>query len=380
MSKLHVKDSGSWKWVQQTYVKVSGVWKPAIVWVKTGGVWKVSNAQSRVPQGAILLFVGSVIPAGFSRYTAADNKFIVGAGNSYNVGADYGSTTTTFSRSTTTKGSHNGGSIFYTPPAGGIGDGNYSGGNHNHTYSKAVTTQDVYKDYILIQADMDHATIPEDALVLSASILSNLSNFESTVDRFVRSAASFGGTGGTATPSDSVTSSSNGSHDHGGGAGGDDNNPYDAGTQNRNVSSGNHSHTVTISITLNTMQKYLSAWGPGSAAKGFVEPGAILLHDDDIPPEGYVNCDGLNGTPDMTDYTLRIGDTSNHGNGSGDNSATIDITTSSNGNHNHQGGTQKNNGGANCYHSNNKNAHTHDETFSQNIVQSCHGLRFIMKV
>lgn len=381
MSKLHVKESGTWKWVRQAYVKHAGTWKPAIFWVKTGGVWKVSNAKSRVAANSILLFKGTVIPTGFTRYTAADNRFIIGAGGAHAGGDNIGSPTKNYSRNTTTRSSHSGGTSFSTAyDTFGTGTSYYnnaSAGGHNHSYDVDIDIRDVFQDYILIKADYDHPTIPEDALVLSASMLSGLMNLETTVDRFVRSAASYGGQGGSATPSNSTTSSNNGAHRHYNNTS-NTSNTYNFGSYPRNSSAGGHPHTVTLTLTLNTKQKYLSAWGPGSAAKGFMEGNAIIMSESATPPEGYYLCDGTNGTPDMRDFHLRIGTTANHGNGQGDNVADVDVSTTTDGLHQHRGSDIPNSGGTTGYHSNNRENHSHPESFTDTIDQYAHALYFHM--
>ena len=250
-STHHTRVSGVWKKTAKAYVRVSGVWKVITSgWQKLVGTWtRIASYQQLVPAGGIVLFVGTVVPTGWTRVSAADGRMIIGAGSSFSALDTGGSTTTTFSGSTNTTGNHNGGSgsgVGSPSGSGDDGDGNVSRGSHSHTYNTgAINTEDAYKDFILIKADAD-AYLPVDAVVLSASLLADLSNTEVGTNRFFRGAATYGGTGGSDASNSDVGSSSAGSHRHG------QRTPNTGGGFLQNPTRGSHSHTVTVSWNLST--------------------------------------------------------------------------------------------------------------------------------
>lgn len=380
MAGHYVKVSGTWQKITKAWVKVSGVWQQLKnAQIRVSGTWQTVPYSITIPAGAIALFKGATVPTGWTRFSTGDDKFIVGAGTSYTAGTDYGATTDTFAGTTNSTGGHSGGTSFSAQDSSGGSNhcGNTTNGAHSHTYSKSINIVDEYQDYILIQADSDTTVLPQDAIVLSATSLSVLSNVDTSVDRFVRGAASYGGTGGSATPSDTVATNTTGAHKHGSASGSNGYESYGFSGRLQNLSAGNHSHTATITVTLNTKQKYLSAWSP-TAADGVMEINGILLWPTNTAvPSGYVACDGTNGTPDMRDYHLRIGTTANHGTGSGDNSASVSVTTSTNGNHEHAGVPAKSYF-CTSYHSNLRNNHSHTDSFSQTVDQSARAYTFIM--
>lgn len=94
-----------------------------------------------VPSGTIVMFHGSTIPTGWAICNGQNgtpdlrDRFIVGAGSSYNPGATGGSDTVTLSTNQIPAHSHTitGGSHSHT----------ISGGEHSHSFSEASVTLDV---------------------------------------------------------------------------------------------------------------------------------------------------------------------------------------------------------------------------------------------
>ena len=59
-----------------------------------------------VPIGLIIPFNDTSIPSGWERFTSADNRHIVGAGNTYSVGDTGGSTTLNINAQSSSAGTH----------------------------------------------------------------------------------------------------------------------------------------------------------------------------------------------------------------------------------------------------------------------------------
>lgn len=300
-----------------------------------------ASSSIPAPVGLIVPYTSASIPANWERFTSADDKFIVGAGSSYAAGATGGSDSTTFTGSTSTTGAHvytshpavynfsnSGGQVAPPRPT----QSTNTAGNHAHTFSVPVSpSEDAYKNFVLIKCTSS-SNLPQNSMLLGAASLSGLTNVENTTDRFLRSASSYGGTGGSGTLSGSASTGTAGSHTHGATSTGE------WGAQST-IASGNHTHTASLSATLNTKRMYLSAWTNASAEFGLVENG-IAMWESATPPSGWVICDGNNSTPDLRDYFVRIGTTANHGTSSGTNNVSWSIDASGNGPHNHQGPTK----------------------------------------
>jgi len=106
--------------------KVSGVEGKNITRL---GNFPVSFAQ--IPAGLIVFYNDTSIPENWERFTAADDRMIIGAGNSYSIGNNGGSDTVNLNINTGSAGSHShtvhgtvnfptnaaqGGSLSFLPP------------------------------------------------------------------------------------------------------------------------------------------------------------------------------------------------------------------------------------------------------------------------
>jgi len=289
------------------------------------------------PVGLIVPYTSASIPSGWSRFTSADNRFIVGAGSSYAAGATGGSSSTPFSGTTSSAGSHPGGNHPNSPGAqsgGGAGSRASGSGNtagaHTHTFDVPISpSEDVYKNFVLIKCTSSGVQLPQNAMLLATTSLSGLTNVETTTDRFLRSASSYGGTGGSASLAGSVTSSSSGSHSHANA--GNQSGGYSGG---EHISAGAHTHSASLTGTLNTKRMYVSAWTNASANYDLVANG-IAMWESATPPSGWSICNGAGGTPDLRDFFIRIGTTGNHGTTSGNNIAPWSVSASGNAPHSH---------------------------------------------
>jgi hypothetical protein len=330
-----------------------------------------------VPTGLIVpLYNTTTVPSGWSAFTLADGRMIVGAGSTYTVGTTGGSNTATFSGTLGSAGAHN-------PTNSASGDSspagdsslNNSAGSHDHTFSGAVaTTVDVFKTFKLIKASAGNAKMPTNSILFGTTSLTGLTNVETATNRFLLAGTTYGTTGGSATPSSaSVTTSSNGSHKHG--------NNFDGGDGSNlprlNLSAGTHNHAVSINVTLNTQRAILSAWTNASAEYDLKANG-IALWESATPPTGWFICNGANGTLDLRNYFLFIGTTATQGTRSGNNTASWAMAQAAfSTTHTHYAGIDPNAPGGGWSHLTYAWSHTHTLSGSQTITQPYYALSFI---
>lgn len=290
-------------------------------------------ASFTMPSGIIIPYIGASTPSGWSSFSSADGKGIIGAGTTYTAGAT-GGTSLSKSVSLSSAGTHSNSGSFGSKGNGGNEQRTGSGGNHSHSCTISVSNpHPLNKSYKLIKASSDVGSVPANGVVLGVgSSPTGPSNIDSGIDRILYAGSSVGN-GGSSTYSMSGTSSSSGSHVHGGNIadGGDgQTKPRFAGT------SGGHTHTTTGTVTLDPSFIYAAAFSDTSNAYTF-EGNAIAMWESSTPPSGWAICDGTNGTPDMRDRFVKIGTTANQGTTGGSNSHTISsISASGNITHGHQ--------------------------------------------
>lgn len=346
------------------------------------GQISMSNLQGKsnvvVPAGLIVpLYNTSSTPSGWSDFTAPNGRLIVGAGSSYSSGSTGGSSTATISGTTSSTGAHNptssltGETPGSSPPE--CGAWTNSAGAHTHTFSSSVSTTDAYKTFKLIKASANTPKLPANAMLFGSTSLSGLTNVETSTSRFLMANTSYGSTGGSSTPSGSATTSTNGDHYHGYA------NDSGDGSYNQRawVTTGNHNHSLTVNVSLNTKKAILSAWTNASAEFNLAANG-IALWESATPPEKWFICNGANGTLDLRDYFLYIGNTSNQGTRNGDNSASWSISQAAFSTaHNHYYTTIGSAPGGARSHLSYAWSHTHTASGSQSIVQPYYALYFI---
>ena len=328
---MHTKVSGVWKQINGVYVKVSGTWKTVNkVSVKVGEVWKdifVGGAPS-IPEGLIVPYNGTTAPDGWSLFTSANGKYLVGAGTSYAVGATGGSNT--LNHTLVAAGSH-GGTFFVLGSGGSYGRG--AAGSHNHTYS--FSCDPLRRKLVLIQAGSEQAQFPQNTIVLSnQSAMAGLTQlFNNELSLGLAS-----DTTGTiaADSSKTPTSSSSGAHNHTGSyCAAPGTNPQDVHCYLTNQ--GAHTHTVTVDTFSWAVKKRILTAFSDAAATFNLAANMIGLYENTTPPVGWSLCNGANGTPDMRDYFIYFGDKANVGAASGDNTMGWNYSTDTAGSHQHKG-------------------------------------------
>lgn len=326
-----------------------------------------------IPTGLIIPYT-STAPAGWTDYTAPNGFQIVGAGTSYTVGTSGGSASPTVASTTNTDGGHTLGTFGSGSGGGSNTSSGVTAGAHSHSFSGSVTAADKYKTFNLIKANAGNLTIPSNAIIFStATSFAGLTNVESSTDSLLRS-GTYGTTGGSSSPTGNIGSNTDGSHVHG-------NNFNDGGNGSScprmGATSGAHSHTVSVSMSLNTKRAYLSAWSNASANYN-LQANCIALWESGTPPAGWFICNGANGTLDLRDYFLWIGNTTNHGTRTGDNASSWSASASATVVHDHTlyqlSGAPTN---TNATHASASWSHAHTASGSVSVTQPYYALYFI---
>lgn len=314
---IHVNVNGTWKQVNDPRVNVSGTWKQVNeVYVNVNGTWKQVYKRIVVPAGLIIPYNGTSAPSGWSLFTDADGRFIIGAGKTYAVGATGGSTSITTNASDS-QGAHTGateksedfGSMrFYT--------GTGSAGAHVHTLTYNYTPP--YYGLRLIKADSELSQLPAKAVMFAGETLSGITRFSSGDGKLFASQSSIGA-GGSNTISAGTNSSSAGAHKHNT-------------TRANNTSfggylgkeEGSHIHTnAEFTITPNLYRALLSAWTNASSAFR-LQPGMYAFWESIVNiPDGWLLCDGSNGTLDLRNYFIEFADEDDDGTRTGDGTLTV---------------------------------------------------------
>lgn len=281
-------------------VKLNSDWRNTAPYVYVNGAWK--KAFRPVPPGLIVPYNGTTAPAGWSLFTAANGRFIVGAGKTYAVKSTGGTSSIT-TASSTSAGAHSG-PTFLTGRSSGSASGKYVAGSHSHLVSFNYTPP--YYGLTLIKANTELNRLPSKSIMFSDKTLP-LSRFTNGDGKLFLAHSVIGAGGSNLIGA--TTSSSAGNHVHG-------DNEYAAyyeRTYRDIISSVAHTHsTETFTITPNLKRALLSAWT--NASKDFgLEPGMYAFYESLTPPDGWALCDGTNGTLDLRDYFIEFGNENNHG-------------------------------------------------------------------
>jgi hypothetical protein len=327
-----------------------------------------------VPTGLIVPYIGGATPAGWSTFSSADGKTVIGAGSTYSAGSTGGSTSISASATLESAGSHTG------PGAASRYGNTYSGfwnataGAHTHTVTLTGSGDPTYRRYKFIKAGSGVEVLPANALMLGVSSLSPLSNVDNTVDAIMQG-GSTPSTGGSSTVALSGSSSSAGSHIHTSGT----NYNYSGYPYTRRPdTAGSHNHNASATLTWNLQRIYCTAWTNASSEFALESGGGIAMWESATPPDGWSICDGTGTTPDMRDYFVQIGTTGNHGTTAGSNSHTFNGSGGGDWTHGHGSTTS---GGdypiTGDYHADANINHSHAISGSVSQLPAYYGLYFV---
>ncbi len=304
-----------------------------------------------VPVGVIGLLVGTTVPAGWEIYSAANGKFVVGAGGTYSVGANGNSTSGPFTGSTDNSNGHSespedipaplsgvtSGSAFYNPSSR---FGYVSG--HAHTFSVASVNENILRrENILVKKVGTTALkIPPQVRVFGMpNMITEASKNTTFAGRLLMPAAANTNAGvGTQTSSSATTGTANDWHYH-----------YTSQEYKHNQfvpapniaakftypSGGAHDHSVSVTPTYSPKRQQVCLYE--AAVEVSPRPGQIWLWDGSPGslPAGYILCDGSSGTVDMRDRYVEFTGTTPSA-PAGNNTVSLSGTSSEVG-HSHQG-------------------------------------------
>jgi len=310
-----------------------------------------------VPLGLIVpYYTAAAVPSGWAAFTSADGRYITGADSTdalYSIGVHAGSSSTA-TVTTSIAGTHTGDdadetviygikTCSYPVPAQlcswrrAATESAADEGDHDHTITYTPTLG--YEQARLIKSTVINDKFPAGALVLSDSVLTPPSGVTQQIvvadeanNRFLKSNTSIS----TAYNTFSEACSTDGDHDHNWVQGTNDAFLRDAGAPAHRViitgdpEAGDHAHTFTDSDMTESMYKiYLAAWTNAAADfQGFSK--IIAMWESFTPPEGWVLCDGNNGTKNLAKRFVMFGPNASVGQYSGDGSITFNSTLDSN--------------------------------------------------
>lgn len=334
---------------------------------------------SVVPIGLIIPFNDTSIPTGWTRFTAADDKHLVAAGSTYSVGQSGGNNSISGITSSSA-GSHNGAQANWegSNESGSGGSlmpdhtSNFSSGSHSHSDCSADVDLGVQK-LLLIKSTIENSAFPAKSVVLTHQTTGQSLTPIFQSNKYLMSNNTITNTSQSL---NSQITNTTGAHAHH--------------NMNDNTSSSSwsyyrytqptHSHSMSLGInSVSLTNFYLKCWTNTTSEFG-ITPNIIAMYESLTPPDGWVLCNGSNGTPDLRDCFIILGDDGNVGTKNiGNNIINVSGSINSGGAHGHNG-SNINWSGSFPYHIGGYGSHSHSVT-SQDIsfLPPYYALSFIMK-
>jgi len=313
----HIKVDGTWKEISSSHVNVSGVWKDTEnIYIRNSSTWKeVYSNTPPIPIGLILPLNSSIVPSGWEAFNSANNRMILGAGNTYNPGATggtvVGSNVGSLGGNSSVAGAHDPGYDKKWFDGSSYSGGyvnikkkhNYDNrGSHYHIGGATTISQIDRNDFKLIKSTQESDKLPINSGIFSNSSFSSLGmNVLSGNNKMFGAYSS----GRELSKSGSVIFSSAGQHYHN-----SDSSIWAKTTGSPNYrnymnSEGAHSPTQALTtFTQNFKRLLLSLWTHATSQLD-VETGMIAMYESVTPPDGWNICDGTNSTPDLRDNFIQ---------------------------------------------------------------------------
>lgn len=343
--------------------------------------WRRAGSNILIPAYGIFVFnSATAAPDGTVNYTAPGARSIMATTNDAAIGTTGGSNSTGGSTSTsglhgTVYGADNGCTMYGYPGHGNPtmrSESRASEGAHSHSWSASYTPSK--NNARLVQAQEDLTTIPNKAVLFSASALNFMAGFslftgytglltESPGVACFNSGASV--SGGIASASDS--------HNHVTGVEGGLYEIYQA-HQTINNGGGSHSHSWAPVASFSPVKAILQAWEASEELRKSVgQP--IIMYDQAGVPDKWLLCDGTNGTPDLSDCFIGFG--SSYAAKSGSNTLTLSGDTSSQ-SHSHSYNTSAGNVACTVVGHTGLETHSHSAGAVVGFIPPWFKLKFIM--
>jgi hypothetical protein len=281
-----------------------------------------------IPQGALIMYNAATDPGltGWTRYSAADNKFIKGTATQGEIGTITANNNTSwqnsgYSSSTGTGGSHQGNTANYqdfapgsTFPQTNVDYYQTTAGGHSHSVTWFPGAgSDLNPDstnYILLEATQEHRKLPVNTVVgRSTQPTSSTQEVSTTTYRYIRGGTSYTNTAATSRTLNGSADYQGGGHVHGpsyytGLINGGTTNTASSQTKN-SLTAGSHTHTITGTVTGYRLSgKLLKLWK--LASELVPDDNIVIMYTGNISslPSYWKVCDGTNGTPNMVNYFL----------------------------------------------------------------------------
>lgn len=384
---IYTNSGGSWKRTQRLYYNVAGVWKEITVgYQNVGGVWKKIYQSPFLPTGIIVPYESTgTVPSGFAAFSAANDKFIVGASTTKAVTTTGGSSSVAVSGTSTTNGAHIGpaGTGAYSNFVGSnttIGGSPSTLGDHSHTFSGSTTgVIPARKQVILVKATTNHYSFLENICVLknTAGAFTGMTRVTGIANYLMYGNSASIAVTGSNSSNVAVTTSTAGLHaphqitgtsGFYGYVGG----PY--------ISAGDHTHTGNLTTTLNPLNRYMGLYKAATANLDIPNENLIGMWESQTPPEGWYVCDGTNGTPDLRDYFIKfVDDDTNIGTTSGSNDTTYTGALSATPVHNHGSSLYGSIFNTTVYHNTDFEMDSHTASSTVTYIPPYYSLVFIMR-
>lgn len=344
-----------------------------------------------IPDGAIVLYTGASVPAGYTAFTAANGKYIMGESGTKAIAATGGAAATgTWSGTTATGGAHRGdaSNSFQAGTSGGFAgfgisaeDHTSSVGGHTHTWTAAAATMDLYRRrHTFCKKVTAAATAPVSIMVFGLANIShpNVARVLTGAGRLLMPDTTIADAGAATQALSATVASANMSHTHFTQVSGQSQDfaPYDNIVKNTVEATWAHVHTASLTLTAAIKRRKLALYG-GTSDYPMV-PGMIVLWDGGANPSGWVTCDGTAGTPDMRDFLLEIAASGQESASAGNNTVAASSTS---GNYGHSHWESDRTDGPvpiTIYHAGTV-YHNHTLSASQSFTPPWYALRFIMK-
>jgi hypothetical protein len=289
----------------------------------------------RIPVGALIMYSGASDPglAGWTRYTAADGKFIKGTATQSEIGtvtANNNATLTTGSTSTGTAGYHS----FPSTTTKEYGVANpqnttvftyqLGAGDHAHTLFFSLGSGNdlnpASTDYILLQATETKRYFPANAVLSKSTQITGSTQQLATGDfRYIRGGSTYANTAAT-TRTISGSTDSQGTHSHGPSS--YIGSTFATGTSGlaniaeNSISGLGHSHTISGTVSGSRLiGNILKLWKLSTQIAA--EDNIIIMYTGTIAnlPSYWKVCDGTNGTPNMAGLFLGYSNIANTAHG-----------------------------------------------------------------
>lgn len=315
---------------------------PSSSWGFSSGFYVSSGMV--IPMGIIMPFndVAANIPSGWTQWTGGANRALKGSTSFGTIGGS-----TAVGRGTAWEGLHSG--TAYTAwmgnSPGSVGDlAGGASGAHSHSFS--VNYYPNRRFQVMMKSLVEGNKLPPKTGVLSDVALTGLTDITPT--GYILCGAS-GTSSSNAAASSSVSGcNTTGLHEHIAGICADTANGNCART---NYNQGSHAHSGSAGVTDNIRRYYMGMWTNASAEIEAV-PGIYGIWESAIPPEGWALCDGLNGTPDLTNYHIGMDSGVNMGTKTGNGTITTWASLASAGGHTHNAEVGFHGVVGSAYHSN----------------------------